>query len=123
MPTPRPGNPVRGSATGRPLMAALDLFGRRWTLRVIWELRDGELGFRPLQQRCDNMSSSVPRQGPPEPLDAGLLYQLPDSRYALTPLGHRAYQALRPLTRWSQEWAEELLKPAAESPGHADVRS
>ena len=116
MPTPRPGKPVRGSATGRPLMAALDLFGRRWTLRIIWELRDGELGFRPLQQRCDNMSSSVLRQRLTELLDARLLYQLPDSRYALTPLGHRAYQALRPLTRWSQEWSEELLKSPAEPP-------
>jgi DNA-binding HxlR family transcriptional regulator len=97
-------------------MAALDLFGRRWSLRIIWELRDGELGFRPLRQRCDNMSSSVLRQRLTELLDARLLYQLPDSRYALTPLGHRAYQALRPLTRWSHEWSEELLKSAAEPP-------
>ena len=123
MPTPQPGKPVRGSATGRPLMAALDLFGRRWTLRIVWELRDGELGFRPLQQRCDNMSSSVLRQRLTELLDARLLYQLPDSRYALTPLGHRAYQALRPLTRWSQEWSEELLKSPAESRGRADDRA
>jgi DNA-binding HxlR family transcriptional regulator len=66
------------------------------------------------------MSSSVLSQRLTELLDARLLYQLPDSRYALTPLGHRAYQALRPLIRWSNEWAEELRAPAAESPGHAD---
>ena len=30
MPAPRPGRAVRCSATGRPLMAALDLLGRRW---------------------------------------------------------------------------------------------
>jgi DNA-binding HxlR family transcriptional regulator len=48
MPTPQPGKPVRGSVTGRPLMAGLDLSGRRWSLRIIWELCDGELGFRPL---------------------------------------------------------------------------
>ena len=41
--TPRPGRPVRGSQTGRPIMALMDLLGRRWTLRVIWELRDGRL--------------------------------------------------------------------------------
>ena len=41
-----PGRPVRGSTSGRPLMAALDLFGRRWMLRVMWELRDGPAGFR-----------------------------------------------------------------------------
>ena len=40
-------------------MALLDLLGRRWTLRVLWELRDGPLQFRALQQRCGGMSSSV----------------------------------------------------------------
>ena len=120
MTVPRPGRPVRGSSTGRPLMAALDLFGRRWNLRIVWELQHGPVGFRALQQRCDNMSSSVLSQRLTELLDARLLYQLPDSRYALTPLGHRAYQALRPLIRWSNEWAEELQVPTAESPEHAD---
>lgn len=115
MPTPRPGKPVRGSTTGRPLMAALDLFGRRWSLRVIWELRAGGLGFRPLQQRCDNMSSSVLSQRLTELADARLVYQLPDSRYALTPLGQRAHEALLPLVRWSGEWAEELLKSDGEA--------
>jgi DNA-binding HxlR family transcriptional regulator len=36
--TPRPGRPVAGSHTGRPIMAAFDLLSRRWALRVIWEL-------------------------------------------------------------------------------------
>lgn len=62
MATPAPGQPVRGSSTGRPLMAALDLFGRRWTLRIVWELQDCSLGFRSLRQRCDNMSSGVLRR-------------------------------------------------------------
>jgi DNA-binding HxlR family transcriptional regulator len=31
---------VRGSRTGRPVMALLDLLGRRWTLRIVWELRE-----------------------------------------------------------------------------------
>ena len=38
-----PGQPVRGSASGRPIMALLDLLGRRWALRILWELRDGPL--------------------------------------------------------------------------------
>ena len=60
-PPPLPGAAVRGSTSGRPLMAALDLLGRRWALRVLWELRDGPLGFRALQAACDGMSSSVLR--------------------------------------------------------------
>ncbi|HTO53257.1 MAG TPA: transcriptional regulator, partial [Myxococcota bacterium] len=46
MPTPRPGAAVRGSRSGRPIMAALDLLGRRWALRVLWELRNGPHSFR-----------------------------------------------------------------------------
>ncbi|WP_433126321.1 winged helix-turn-helix transcriptional regulator [Micromonospora sp. CA-240977] len=108
MTTPRPGRQVRGSSTGRPLMAALDLFGRRWNLRIIWELRQGPVGFRALQQRCDNMSSSVLRQRLTELLDAQLVAQQPDTTYALTELGHGAHQALRPLVRWSDTWSSVL---------------
>ena len=50
---------VRGSTTGRPIMALLDLLGRRWTLRVLWELRGGPVKFRDLAQRADAMSQSV----------------------------------------------------------------
>ena len=57
--TPRPGRPVRGSRTGRPIMALLDLLSRRWTLRVIWELREGRLTFRALQDACGGMSPTV----------------------------------------------------------------
>jgi DNA-binding HxlR family transcriptional regulator len=59
MPTPLPGKPVRGSTTGRPIMAAMDLLGRRWSLRLIWELRDGPVGARALLARCAGLSSSV----------------------------------------------------------------
>lgn len=108
MAVPKPGQPVRGSATGRPLMAALDLFGRRWSLRVVWELREGALGFRALQQHCENMSSSVLRQRLSELTEARVIEQRPDASYTLTPLGRDAYQALRPLVRWSARWADEL---------------
>jgi DNA-binding HxlR family transcriptional regulator len=92
-------------------MAALDLFGRRWTLRIIWELSEGPLGFRALQQRCDNMSSSVLGQRLSELSEARLVEQCADTSYALAPLGRQAYQALRPLVRWSAKWAEHLREP------------
>ncbi|MEV3925344.1 winged helix-turn-helix transcriptional regulator [Actinomadura coerulea] len=105
---PKPGRPVRGSSGGRPLMAALDLFGRRWTLRIVWELRDQPLGFRTLQQRCDDMSSSVLRQRLLELIDAGLVRRTPENLYELTELGRDAREALRPLSRWSDRWAAAL---------------
>ena len=71
----RPGRVVRGSATGRPLMAALDLLGRRWALRILWELTDGPRGARELRQRCDAMSPSVLYQRLAELTEAQLISQ------------------------------------------------
>ena len=73
MPIPRPGTPVRGSTTGRPLMAAMDLFGRRWALRVLWELRAGPLGARALLARCEGLSSSVLYQRLRELASSGII--------------------------------------------------
>ena len=47
---------VRGSKTGRPIMRLLDVLGKRWTLQVLWELRDERLTFRELRERCDDVS-------------------------------------------------------------------
>lgn len=108
---PKPGRRVRGSATGRPLMAALDLFGRRWTLRVLWELRDGPLGFRALQQQCDDMSSSVLRQRLLELLEARLVERGSEESYCLTTLGREACDELIGLHTWAERWAAALEAP------------
>jgi DNA-binding HxlR family transcriptional regulator len=85
--TPLPGRPVRGSTTGRPIMALFDLLGRRWTLRVIWELAQTPAAtFRDLQQRCDGVSSSVLAQRLAE-LDKAAIVQRADRGYTLTPDG------------------------------------
>ncbi|MBB5857811.1 winged helix-turn-helix transcriptional regulator [Amycolatopsis umgeniensis] len=106
-PIPRPGRPVRGSETGRPLMAALDLLGRRWTLRVIWELRSERLGFRELQRRCERMSSSVLTTRLGELAEARIV-ETDDDGYALTPLGEQLLEALHPLEKWGLAWEKAL---------------
>jgi DNA-binding HxlR family transcriptional regulator len=104
---PRPGRPVRGSTTGRPIMAALDLLGQRWMLRLIWELRDDPAGFRELQRRCEQMSSSVLSTRLNELAEAGIVHA-EDGRYRLTRLGGDLVEALRPLWVWADDWAEAL---------------
>lgn len=107
MDVPRPGSPVRGSASGRPIMAALDLLGRRWMLRLIWELRENPVGFRELQRRCEKMSSSVLATRLGELAEAGIV-RADDSGYQLTPLGKDLVQALRPLQAWADDWTKAL---------------
>jgi DNA-binding HxlR family transcriptional regulator len=87
------------------MMAALDLLGRRWTLRVIWELQAEPAGFRELRRRCDDMSSSMLAKRLRELEEAGLVASGDDSAYRLTELGRGLGPALEPLRGWASEWA------------------
>jgi len=97
---------VRGSTTGRPLMAAMDLLGRRWALRILWELRDGPVGARALRQRCDGMSSSVLYDRLRELAGASLIEQDDADAYSLTVTGAALGRALKPLDDWAESWVE-----------------
>lgn len=85
-------------------MALLDLLGRRWTLRVIWELRDGPLVFRALQERCEAMSSSVLNQRLRELGQAGIT-QSGAAGYELTGSGRELLDTFVPLNAWAERWA------------------
>ena len=89
-------------------MAALDLLGRRWSLRVLWELRRGPVGARELRDRCDGMSPSVLYARLGELTDAGLVTQDAEHRYLLTDIGRTLGSALEPLDQWSRRWARQL---------------
>jgi DNA-binding HxlR family transcriptional regulator len=99
--------PVRGSSSGRPIMALLDLLGRRWTMRVVWELRGDPLSFRALQARCEGMSPSVLNQRLSE-LREALIVETGDGGYHLSPRGRQLLELFSPLDRWAEEWARAL---------------
>ena len=63
-------------------MALLELLGRRWALRVIWELRA-----------------------------AGVL-ELGDGGYRLTGEGRRLLEAYHPLHEWADRWAARAARAA-----------
>ncbi len=105
MATPEPEKSARGSRTGRSLRALLDLLGRRWVLRIIWELREGALGFRALQAHCDDMSPSVLSPRLLELQAAGIVLQDEEGSYRLTPAGGELFKALAPLREWAKRWA------------------
>ncbi len=85
-------------------MVLLDLLGRRWALRVLWELRDGPLQFRELQQHCGGISSSVLNQRLGELRDA-CITERADRGYALSEEGERLLAELGPLHAWAERWA------------------
>lgn len=109
MAEPRPRRTVRGSRTGRPIMALLDLLGRRWALRVVWELRDGWLTSRQLREACDDVSPTVLQSRLSELRAAGLIALEHRHGYALTPLGRELLDSFLPLHGFAERWAAEAL--------------
>jgi DNA-binding HxlR family transcriptional regulator len=105
--TPLPGKPVRGSATGRPVMALLDLLGRRWVQRIVWELRGEALSFRALRAACDDVSPSVLNARLAD-LRQARLVELTDAGYRLTTDGHSLLRLMLPLHDWAERWARRL---------------
>lgn len=101
------GQAVRGSSSGRPIMLLLDLLGRRWVLRIIWELRGEPMTFRELRAACSDMSPSVLNQRLAELRDA-LIVEVVDEGYTLTDKGRELSGVLRPLHHWADDWAKSL---------------
>jgi DNA-binding HxlR family transcriptional regulator len=89
-------------------MALLDLLGRRWALRVLWELRAGNsLTFRELQARCGGISSSVLNDRLRELRLARILATEPTEGYQLTHAGGQLLEVLKPVDDWAKNWAND----------------
>src|SRR6478609_6707449 len=98
---------VRGSRSGRPIMALLDLLGRRWSLRIIWELReDRALTSRGLRTACDEASPTIMQARLSELREAGFVELMPGDGYRLTALGRELSQNFAPLHRFAERWAK-----------------
>jgi DNA-binding HxlR family transcriptional regulator len=108
MAVPKPGVPVRGSNTGRPIMALLDLLGRRWVMRIIWELRGEPMTFRELRERCDAMSPTVLNQRLRELRETEIVAVAEPGGYVLSQAGRELLAAMMPLLKWSDDWQKAL---------------
>jgi DNA-binding HxlR family transcriptional regulator len=95
---------VRGSRSGRPIMALLDLLGRRWSLRILWELREATLTSRALREACDDASPTVLQARLSDLRQAGFVEHQPASGYRLTDMGRELHGTFLPLHRFAERW-------------------
>ena len=109
MSLPIPGSPVRGSTTGKPIMALLDFLGRTWALGIIWQLHQGSATFRELQQRCEQISPSLLNTRLKE-LKSLELVLLTSSGYQLSRQGSELFTIISPLGLWADGWASDLIE-------------
>lgn len=109
MPTqvPMPGSPVRGSKTGKPIMALFDLLGRSWALGIVWQLSNGGMTFRQLQTSCEKVSPTVLNRRLKELTSSGIV-ERGASGYQLTAMGLGLFGILKPFGSWSTKWADNL---------------
>ncbi len=106
----KPGNSVGGSTTGRPIMVLFDVLGKRWMLRILWELRDERLNFRELRARCSDVSPTILNRRLKSLRELQLVDH--DKRgYGLTKSGRELGRHLLKLSNWSDRWAEEVKSP------------
>jgi DNA-binding HxlR family transcriptional regulator len=85
-------------------MALLDLLGRRWALRVLWELRAGPVpSFRELQRRCGGVSSSVLTDRLAELREAGIVERADDG-YQLSARGAELAEVVMLMAKWAADW-------------------
>jgi len=110
---PAPGKRVRGSRTGKPIMAFLDLVGRRWALRILWEVNAGPTRFRALQAACGASPGVINRRL--SELRTWNLVILNDDGYSLTPSAQELLGLLLPLNAWCERqaasgWKGESVK-------------
>lgn len=85
----------------RAVDGVLDLLGRRWALRLVWELRRSTLSFTELRGRI-GISPSVLSGRLKELVDAGVLEQDALRRYRLSGQGRELARILYDLNRWAE---------------------
>ena len=105
--TAKPGQSVRGSTTGRPIMVLFDVLGQRWTLRILWELRQSRLTFRDLRTQCENVSPTVLNTRLKALRELGLVDH-DEEGYGHTSMGSELAMQLGALDGWSHKWAKSL---------------
>jgi len=93
-------------------MRLLDVLSRRWSLRVIWELRGGDaLTSRALRAACGDLSPTVLQSRLTELRRANLVRLEPRGGYQLTSQGKELLKLFLPLHFFAERWAKQSPPP------------
>jgi DNA-binding HxlR family transcriptional regulator len=99
---------VRGPKSSRSIIALLDLLGRRWTLRIVWELNGREMTSRALREACDDVSPTVLHARLSDLRSTGLVELIPASGYRLTTKGRSLCASFKPLVKFAGQWGKSI---------------
>jgi DNA-binding HxlR family transcriptional regulator len=89
-------------ASEKAVEGVLDLLGRRWALRLVWELRRSTRSFSELRERT-GISPSVLSLRLQELVQADVLERDAGRRYRLSGRGRELARILYELNRWAEQ--------------------
>jgi DNA-binding HxlR family transcriptional regulator len=93
--------------TSRPIMQLIDLLGKKWIMRILWEMNAGPCTFRELQGRCGGISPTVINSRMKDLVAADLIDKASPSGYQLTKSGEELLHLFGPLHQWAEQWVEK----------------
>ena len=88
----------------------VELLGKKWVMRIIWELRSKPLTFRELQSACENLSPTVLNSRLKLLRENRLLDKHLDRGYDLTAMGRELLEVYKPLNQWAIVWQKARLE-------------
>jgi len=84
-------------------MFLLDLLGKRWVLRILWEMRDGQRStFRELQEKCGGLSPTILNARLKSLREVGFVALHAENGFCLTEQGGDLLKAIEPLTEFAK---------------------
>jgi len=90
----------------KPINELMAILGKKWVLRIIWELNQSPCTFRELQSRCGGVSPTIINARIKDLCSAQLVVKSPSSGYTLSQYGVELMELFGPISDFSKRWAK-----------------
>jgi len=99
---------MTSTASQRPIVQLIDILGKKWVLRILWELKTSPCTFRELQSRCGDLSPTIINTRIKDLCAADLIYKSPESGYILSQHGIELIKLFYPLNDFANRWSKTI---------------
>ncbi|MBL4739605.1 MAG: helix-turn-helix transcriptional regulator [Sneathiella sp.] len=103
---------MTSTSNQRPIVQLLDILGKKWILRILWELDKSPCTFRELQNRCGDLSPTIINSRIKDLCSAQLIFKSAEEGYMLSQQGNKLVELFYPLNDFAKQWIEFVDKNA-----------
>jgi len=100
---------MTSTTSQRPIVQLIDILGKKWVLRILWELQESPCTFRELQSRCGDLSPTIINTRIKDLCAAQLVYKSPESGYTLSQHGNELIELFYPLNEFANRWIASIV--------------